>query len=111
MIAGGAPKNFTPSAPRSLTAASHSRAASGVWIVSTLSLVPGNAAQAKIRGGIDAVLGGGLLLLKRPRQPVDTSGLAEGGDAMRQPQLVDVIRLRHRTVFGVKRRADTRGNR
>jgi hypothetical protein len=59
-------------------------------------------------GSIDAVLGGGLLLFERPRQPVDASGLADGGDAMRQPQLVDVIGRRHRTVFGVKCRADMR---
>ncbi len=41
MIAGGAPKNFTPSAPRALAACSHWRAWSGVWMVFSMSLTAG----------------------------------------------------------------------
>src|SRR5258708_11405969 len=55
---------------------------------------------------IDPMLRGSLLLLQRPTQTVEAPGLPNSGDAVRQPELIDVVSLRHWTVFGMERRAD-----
>src|SRR5258708_1069192 len=55
---------------------------------------------------VDPVLRGSLLLLQRPLQPIETTGLSNGRNAVRQPELIDVVRRRHGTVFRMERRAD-----
>ena len=41
MMAGGAPKNLTPSAPRSFSLRSQARPSSGEWMVLSMSLTAG----------------------------------------------------------------------
>ncbi|MNI48584.1 hypothetical protein D3C73_1031540 [compost metagenome] len=50
MMAGGAPKNLMPSAPRAASLRTHSRPCSGVWMVLTRSFTAGNTECTTMRG-------------------------------------------------------------
>ena len=98
MIAGGAPKNLMPSAPRSFTRRSQARPCSGVWM-SLQHVVHGREiAVGEQPGRGDGVRRRALLLVDHPVEPVDRAHLAHRGHAMREPQLVDVVDRRHPAV-------------
>ena len=54
----------------------------------------------------DLVARGALFLIERPLQAVQRPGLADGGDAMGQPELVDIVGRRHRAAGGMVGDAD-----